>query len=194
MGTKWRISGCGAVGGIHHRPLPRVGRPDQPTRPPRAARRVFPHGAMRTSRRRLAPAQTQGPARALLVATSARLRIADGSARSVLGANCRPDGCKHRSGHDEVGRVGERRLAPRGLADWCRFPPAPHRSVHAVLPHTAHRRSSPSAFGSLTPGPVRPGRGDGSVQADQSIAVRSGVECSSPVAPRLLIAGCDPQL
>ena len=30
------------------------------------------------------------------------LRIADGSARSVLGANCRPDGCKHRSGHDRV--------------------------------------------------------------------------------------------
>jgi hypothetical protein len=94
----------------------------------------------------------------------------------------------------EVGRVGERRLAPRGLADWCRFPPAPHRSVHAVVPHTAHRRSSPSAFGSLTPRPVRPGRSDGSVQADQSVAVGPGVERVSAVAPRLLMAGCDPQL
>src|SRR3954468_19801668 len=46
----------------------------------------------------------------------------------------------------EVGRVGERRLASRGVADCRWFPPAPHRTVHAVLPHTAHRRSSPSAF------------------------------------------------
>src|SRR5215212_7891568 len=27
------------------------------------------------------------------------------------------------------------------------FLPPPHRSVHAVLPHTAHRRPSPPAFG-----------------------------------------------
>jgi hypothetical protein len=46
----------------------------------------------------------------------------------------------------EVGRVGERRLASRGVADWRWSPLAPHRTVHAVLPHTAHRRSSPSAF------------------------------------------------
>src|SRR3954454_18998883 len=37
-------------------------------------------------------------------------------------------------------RVGGRRRAPHGLADWRWFPPAPHRSVHAVLPHTARRR------------------------------------------------------
>ncbi len=46
------------------------------------------------------------------------------------------------------GRVGGRRLAPRGvgrLARW--FPPAPHRTVREVLPHTAHRRLSPPAFG-----------------------------------------------
>ena len=46
----------------------------------------------------------------------------------------------------ELGRVGERRLASRGVADCRWFPLAPHRTVHAVLPHTAHRRSSPSAF------------------------------------------------
>ena len=48
---------------------------------------------------------------------------------------------------------------------WCRaawptdtwFPPAAHRTVHAVLPHTAHRRSSPLAFSSPAPRPV--GRG-----------------------------------
>src|SRR5260370_37175961 len=28
-----------------------------------------------------------------------------------------------------------------------RFQPPPHRTVHAVLPHTAHRRRSPAAFG-----------------------------------------------
>jgi len=39
---------------------------------------------------------------------------------------------------------------PRGTCwpDWLGFLPPPHRSVHAVLPHTAHRRSSPPAFSS----------------------------------------------
>src|ERR1019366_5234344 len=48
----------------------------------------------------------------------------------------------------EAGRVGERR--PGRAAESARlawFPPAPHRSVHAVLPHTAHRRSSPTRTG-----------------------------------------------
>ena len=40
----------------------------------------------------------------------------------------------------EVSRVGGRRLASCGFADRRWFPPAPHRTVHAVLPHTAHRR------------------------------------------------------
>ena len=35
----------------------------------------------------------------------------------------------------------------RGVADWPGFLPPPHRTVHAVLPHTAHRRPSPPAFG-----------------------------------------------
>ncbi len=42
-----------------------------------------------------------------------------------------------------------RREAPGVRAAWPTgrwFPLAPHRTVHAVLPHTAHRRSSPSAF------------------------------------------------
>jgi len=34
-----------------------------------------------------------------------------------------------------------------GVADWPGFLPPPHRTVHAVLPHTAHRRPSPPAFG-----------------------------------------------
>lgn len=46
-----------------------------------------------------------------------------------------------------------------------RFQPPPHRTVHAVLPHTAHRRRSPPAFGlprqsrkglGATTGPCRP--------------------------------------
>jgi hypothetical protein len=49
-----------------------------------------------------------------------------------------------------------RREAPgsHGLADWPGFLPPPHRTVHAVLPHTALRRSSPPAFSvpSATPG------------------------------------------
>ena len=66
--------------------------------------------------------------------------------RSRSGAG-QPGGSARYQLTQEVGRVGERRLgraAVRARLAW--FPPAPHRSVHAVLSHTAHRRSSPSAF------------------------------------------------
>lgn len=43
-----------------------------------------------------------------------------------------------------IGRVGDWR---GGVVRTLRFQPPPHRSVHAVLPHTAHRRRSPAAFG-----------------------------------------------
>jgi hypothetical protein len=36
--------------------------------------------------------------------------------------------------------------------DWSGFLPPPPRSVHAVLPHTAHQRPSPPAFGFSRPG------------------------------------------
>jgi len=45
-------------------------------------------------------------------------------------------------------------------------------TVHAVLPHTALRRSSPPAFGFTSPRPVRTWRDDGSVEVDQPEAVR----------------------
>ena len=44
------------------------------------------------------------------------------------------------------GRVGGRRLGRTAVADWSGFLPLPHRTVHAVFPHTALRRSSPAAF------------------------------------------------
>src|ERR1019366_2409550 len=51
-----------------------------------------------------------------------------------------------------LGLLEGRREAP-AFARHCRliarFLPPPPRSVHAVLPHTAHRRSSPPAFGYL---------------------------------------------
>ena len=41
-------------------------------------------------------------------------------------------------------RSGRREApAPRGIADWGWFSLAPHRTVHEVLPHTAHRHPSP---------------------------------------------------
>ena len=36
---------------------------------------------------------------------------------------------------------------PVTVARSLRFQPPPHRTVHAVLSHTAHRRRSPLAFG-----------------------------------------------
>src|SRR5215469_14012019 len=52
------------------------------------------------------------------------------------------------------------------------FPAPARRTVHAVLPHTALRRSSPPAFGRCPPGPERPGGDDGSAQGDQPEVVR----------------------
>ena len=64
----------------------------------------------------------------------------------------------------------------RGLA---RFPlnadpfPVPARqTVHAVLPHTAYRRSSPAVFGLPAPVPEGPGRDDGSMEAGQAQVIR----------------------
>src|SRR4030081_2852283 len=46
------------------------------------------------------------------------------------------------------------------------FPVPPRQTVHAVLPHTAYRRSSPAAFD--FPGTQWPGRDDDPIEADQS--------------------------
>ena len=83
-----------------------------------------------------------------------------------------------------VGVVGSARgawTARQSWPDWSGFLSPPHRSVHAVLPHTALRRSSPSAFGSFpSPGPVGPGRDDGSGEVDQAHAVRRVVRDDPP--------------
>jgi hypothetical protein len=69
--------------------------------------------------------------------------------------------------------------------DWSGFLPPPPRSVHAVLPHTAHQRPSPPAFGFFPPGLVGPGSDDGSVEGDQPHAV------GRPVGHgREAVAGC----
>jgi hypothetical protein len=47
-------------------------------------------------------------------------------------------GCSRHSG-----RVGGRRLMPRGCADWHGFLPPPPRTGRSVLPSTAHRHPSP---------------------------------------------------
>src|SRR6266536_6588415 len=52
------------------------------------------------------------------------------------------------------------------------FPVPARQTVHAVLPHTAYRRSSPSAFGLPAPGPEGPGRDDGPIKDDQAQMVR----------------------
>jgi hypothetical protein len=64
------------------------------------------------------------------------------------------------------GRVGDWRGA---TWSWSVSSPA-RQTVHAVLPHTAYRRSSPAAFGPLlaTPVPEGSGRNDGSIEADQA--------------------------
>ena len=49
------------------------------------------------------------------------------------------------------------------------FPAPARQTVHAVLPHTAYRRSSPEAFD--FPGPKGPGRDDDPIQADQAQVV-----------------------
>jgi hypothetical protein len=45
-----------------------------------------------------------------------------------------------------------------------------HQTVHAVLPHTAYRRSSPAAFD--FPGPRRPGPDDDPIETDQAQVIR----------------------
>jgi hypothetical protein len=56
----------------------------------------------------------------------------------------------------------------RGSADHGPFPVPARQTVHAVLPHTAYRRSSPAVFGLPAPVPVGPGRDDGSMEAGQA--------------------------
>jgi hypothetical protein len=79
---------------------------------------------------------------------------------------------------------------PHGIADWSGFLPPPPRTVRAVLPHTAHRRSSPPAFGSFpSPRPMWTRRDDGSVEIDQPKAVRRLEGQDRPaVAPSALVA------
>jgi hypothetical protein len=50
------------------------------------------------------------------------------------------------------------------------FPVPARQTVHAVLPLTAYRRSSPAAFG--FPGAHWPGWDDDSIEADQAQVVR----------------------
>src|SRR5436305_5947213 len=87
------------------------------------------------------------------------------------------------------GRVGGRRLAPRGRAGptGAGLLPPPHRTVRAVLPHTAHRRSSPAA---LRPSPpdLWPGGDGGSVEIDQPHAAGRGDELSPAVTASALVA------
>src|SRR6478609_8374300 len=52
------------------------------------------------------------------------------------------------------------------------FPIPARRTVHAVLPHTAHRRRSPPGIRCHPPGPERPGCSNNSVKADQPEVIR----------------------
>lgn len=52
------------------------------------------------------------------------------------------------------------------------FPVPARQTVHAVLPHTAYRRSSPAVFGLPAPVPEGPGRDDGSMKAGQAQVIR----------------------
>src|SRR4051794_7087570 len=106
------------------------------------------HTTWRTSRERGSPDQTS---------TAIAAERAETDLSPTIGESPKP-----------ASRVGERRPAVRQmLPDWPGFLPPPPRSVHAVLPHTALRRSSPPAFGSLAPRPVGSRRDDGAVEADQ---------------------------
>src|SRR6185312_16100395 len=60
------------------------------------------------------------------------------------------------------------------------FPAPARHTVHAVLPHTAYRRSSPAAFD--FPGPKRPGRDDDPIKADQTQVVERRARrcCGAP--------------
>jgi hypothetical protein len=122
-------------GGIHHRPPPRVGRPDQPTRPARAACRVFPHGATRTPRRRPAPAPTQG-----------RLRNQRGACSSPIAQPAPPAapiGVSGRSESPALPRNEERVLA----RSWLIPPPVsaePGRRRDDRIPRERSSRPPPS--------------------------------------------------
>ena len=61
------------------------------------------------------------------------------------------------------------------------FPAPARQTVHAVLPHTAYRRSSPAAFD--FPGPKRPGRDDDSIKADQAQMVLRSQHLGHPPSP-----------
>jgi hypothetical protein len=85
-------------------------------------------------------------------------------------------------GLDEVGWV----------RDWrgggCSVSSTSPSTVHAVLPHTAHRRPLPAVFGRSPPGPIRPGGNDGSIEGDQPQAIRraidlGGAPCPAPLMP-----------
>jgi hypothetical protein len=72
------------------------------------------------------------------------------------------------------GRIRPARSRSRRVGDWRGsvrhgpFPVPARQTVRAVLPHTAYRRSSPTAFGLPTPVPEGSGRNDGSIEADQA--------------------------
>jgi len=66
------------------------------------------------------------------------------------------------------------------------FPAPARRTVHAVLPHTAHRRPSPAVFGNKRPpGPIRPGSDDEPVEVDQAEMVRRLAYVTQPPTPTL---------
>ena len=71
-----------------------------------------------------------------------------------------------------VGSAGGAWAARLCEPDWLGFLPPPHRTVQAVFPHTAHRRSSPLAFG--YPVRARLGRGATTVPLRRISPMRSG--------------------
>jgi hypothetical protein len=73
-----------------------------------------------------------------------------------------PSGKDHDLGGSGTGAVS---------ADHGSFPVPARQTVHAVLPHTAYRRSSPAVFGLPAPVPEGPGRDDGSMKASQAQVV-----------------------
>jgi len=90
-----------------------------------------------------------------------------------LGGRCAP----HRTGFPVAPFAGHRGRAP--------FSAPPRGTVHAVLPHTAHRRSSPSAFGCGPPVPEGPGGDDGPEEAGETKTVTGSQEQgeSEPAVP-----------
>jgi hypothetical protein len=62
------------------------------------------------------------------------------------------------------------------------FPVPARQTVHAVLPHTAYRRSSPAAFD--FPGPQRPGRDDDPIETDRAQVIRGQQHLGHAPTPR----------